>query len=254
NKKRALAKTNLTVVAPGQWLMELAKASPVFPPQTRFETIHYGLDAERYFPLKKVAAKRELGCLDDRITLVFGAADLNVPRKGIGPLIKALHQVPDPDRYRCLVFGGGNFQDSRFKSLSQKMEIRNLGFLKTVEEKRLVYSAADLFLLPSLEDNQPQTGLESLACGTPVVGFDTGGISEFVQQGTTGLLAKVDDAASLAKQIVWLAQRSDLQTEFGLNGRDLILREFELKKQTRKYLQLYDDLTVENYEFMRDAS
>ena len=136
------------------------------------------------------------------------------------------------------MFGGGDIQDLNFGALKQKMEFRNLGFLDTVEKKRIVYSAGDIFLLPSLEDNQPQTGLESLSCGTPVVGFDTGGIPEFVKHGTTGLLASVDDPASLAKQISWLSRKGDLRLEMGMNGRVLVLEQFEVGEQTRKYLPI----------------
>ncbi|MEE2642267.1 MAG: glycosyltransferase [Planctomycetota bacterium] len=238
-KRKAYQGRNLTIVAPCDWLVRLAGESRVFPPATRFETIPYGLDTARYFPLEKSAAKEELGVLDQRINLLFAAMDLENPRKGISELKRSLQLLPTPENYRCLVFGNGELPRSE---LPAGLEIRQLGFLDSVEKVRRAYSAADVFLLPSLEDNLPQTGLESLACGTPVVAFGAGGIPEYVHHGKTGLLANVGSSSQLTKQITWLAQNRDCLKSFGQNGRELIVSDFEIEKQTRKYLSLYDQL------------
>lgn len=252
-KKKAYRRKHMTIVAPSRWLTNLAAESRIFPASTEFLTIHYGLDTQQFVPIEKKTAKAQLALDPTKTSLLFGAIDFNNQRKGIAYLIDALMNLPDPERFQLVVFGTGDLNDPMFKPLTERIPIKPLGFLDHVEEQRLAYSAADLFLLPSLEDNQPQTGLESLACGTPVVAFDTGGISEFVQHGKTGLLANVADADSLAKQISWISDHDKERVEMGRAGRELIVSEFEIEQQTKTYLALYDRLLSAQPAKMRSA-
>jgi glycosyltransferase involved in cell wall biosynthesis len=96
-----------------------------------------------------------------------------------------------------------------------------------------------MVIVPSLEDNQPQMALESMACGTPVVAFDTGGISEFVQDGITGRLASVGNAPQLARSIVAMIRDAESRKQMGHRSRMLLTRDFEVSRQTAKYRQLY---------------
>lgn len=253
-KKHAYGTRALTIVTPSRWLTNLATQSRMFSPETRFETIHYGLDTQVYRPIDKRQAKEKLNLSGDRTTLLFGAADVSNLRKGLKPLVESLSRLPEPEKYECVVFGDSHSASEVLKPISRKMNVRELGFLATDDDKRIAYSAADLFLLPSLEDNQPQTGLEAMACGTPVVAFDAGGISEFVQHGKTGLLAEVNDADNLAKQIRWLSESPESQKSFSLNGRNLILEEFEIRRQTKKYAKLYRQLIAEQTRSSRVAA
>ena len=241
-KKKAFANRDITIVTPCQWLTGLARESQMFSPNSRFETIHYGLDTSRFFPLDKQDAKAKLGLAPDKTTLLFGAADLSVKRKGWSRLLDALCSLPSAKELNCVIFGGGDIPEDDLAQLKSRMDVHLTGFIDNDEAKRNVYSAGDLFVLPSLEDNQPQTGLESMACGTPVVAYDTGGISEFVLHGKTGLLASIDSRESLAKQINWLVQDRDTQQSFGQNARDLIVAQFEIQTQSEKYIKLYDSL------------
>ena len=94
-------------------------------------------------------------------------------------------------------------------------------------------------MVPSLEDNQPQVGLESMACGTPVVGFNAGGIPEYVRPGETGLLAEVADAADLSEQIDWLVSHADARHGMGVCGRKMMEQEFEKSAQSQKQVDFY---------------
>jgi glycosyltransferase involved in cell wall biosynthesis len=108
----------------------------------------------------------------------------------------------------------------------------------------LIYSAADVFVAPSLADNLPNTILESIACGTPVVAFNAGGIPDAVRPGVTGLLAKTGDAAELRSAILGLLGNDSLGAEMSANCRKIALAEYSLELQARRYLEIYEAMLV----------
>jgi glycosyltransferase involved in cell wall biosynthesis len=105
-----------------------------------------------------------------------------------------------------------------------------------------MYSAADIFVAPSLQDNLPNTVLESIACGTPVVAFAAGGISDAVRNGETGLTVPVADAAALRKAIVDLLENDSLRAEMSTNCRKIAVREYDSKIQAQRYVNLYQEI------------
>jgi glycosyltransferase involved in cell wall biosynthesis len=108
----------------------------------------------------------------------------------------------------------------------------------------LIYSAADVFVLPSLADNLPNTMLESIACGTPVVASAVGGIPDTVRPGVTGLLVKTGDAAELRSAILGLLGNDSLGAEMSANCRKIALAEYSLELQARRYLEIYEAMLV----------
>ncbi|HEY6387953.1 MAG TPA: glycosyltransferase, partial [Candidatus Acidoferrum sp.] len=104
----------------------------------------------------------------------------------------------------------------------------------------LVYSAADLFVLPALQDNLPNSALEALACGVPVVAFNAGGIPEIVRDGIEGRLVPRGDVAGLRLAICDMLNRSDTLRQMSANARHRATQEFALELQARRYLQLYE--------------
>jgi glycosyltransferase involved in cell wall biosynthesis len=120
---------------------------------------------------------------------------------------------------------------------------RHLDRLNDDAALSLVYSAADVFAIPSLQDNLPNTVLEAMACGVPVVGFDVGGIPELVRPGVTGLLAPPRDADALGNAIGRLLHDSAKRAEMGLNCRRIAAEEYALGAQARRYRALYHQVT-----------
>jgi glycosyltransferase involved in cell wall biosynthesis len=105
-----------------------------------------------------------------------------------------------------------------------------------------VYSASDFFVMPSLGENMPQTVVEAMACGIPTVAFSVGGIPEIVQPGKTGLLATLQDCEGLSQQIQWMIDHPLERKAMGSRSRKLVCDEFDLDRQTEKYLRLYDQV------------
>jgi glycosyltransferase involved in cell wall biosynthesis len=105
-----------------------------------------------------------------------------------------------------------------------------------------IYSAAEVFVCPSLADNLPNTILESIACGTPVVAFAAGGIPDLVRPGITGLLAKAGDASELRDAILQLLNNRAKHSEMSANCRRVAIEEYELTLQAQRYQRLYEDM------------
>lgn len=237
-KRKLLKGRHLTVVTPSRWLGREAQRSLVFPSRTRFEVIPYGLETDEYRPLDVAATRSELGIPQDAAVIAFGAEDLNNRRKGMSFLFEALRSVESKRPIHALVFGEGKLPTQQLNLAA----VHSVGFVKDVAKKAQVYSAADMFVMPSLEDNQPQTGLEAMACGTPVVAFDSGGIPEYVRSGLTGLLARVGDAQDLSRQITWMLHHDAARHDMSWHARQMIESEFPLRLQAERYLRLYDEI------------
>jgi glycosyltransferase involved in cell wall biosynthesis len=117
--------------------------------------------------------------------------------------------------------------------------IRSAGFLSSAAAQSTVYCAADVFVIPSLAEAFGQTSLEAMACGTPVIGFDTGGIPDTVRPRQTGLLVPVGEDAALADAIRWMMTHGAEREAMGRNARAMAQTEFTLERQALGYLQLY---------------
>lgn len=247
HKKKSYHRKNMTIVSPSQWLLNAAQRSGLFPDSTCFVLIPYGINTKAFYPLEKQSAKQQLAksinsTLHGRITLLFGADNLTIPRKGIHQLKEALGHLQPKSEITCLIFGNGDVQELGLDELHPRIQVHHLGYLKNDVEKQLAYSAADLFVLPSLEDNQPQTGLEAMACQTPVVAFETGGMPDFVRHRKTGYLAAGHQPKELADAIAALIADGPTRAVMGATAREMVCKEFEIDTQTNRYVELYERL------------
>ncbi len=243
-KRRTLRNKKIHVITPSHWLRKLAQQSPIWPKQTSFETIAYGLDLKKFLPIPKPEAKRQLGLDPDKILIGFGAEDILNTRKGSHHLLAALRlrearrQTQTNPTVECLLFGSGKILDR-----SGLPRLHQMGYVDSQTRKNMIYSAADIVVVPSREDNQPQVGLEAMACGTPVIGFDAGGIPEYVRHERTGLLATLGNEEQLAEQIDRLVQNRNARLEMGRQARKMMETDFEAGQQTAEYVQLYNRAT-----------
>jgi glycosyltransferase involved in cell wall biosynthesis len=117
-----------------------------------------------------------------------------------------------------------------------------MGFIMDNRWLSLIYSAADLFVIPSMQDNLPNTVLESMACGTPVVGFDVGGISDMVRSGKTGQLVPVGDAVALGQAMTELLHAPGTRKQMGVESRRVALEEYTHTLLAERHTALYASL------------
>lgn len=236
-KRSALAGRRIHVTAPSQWMIDLAQQSSIWPHETTFEKIHLGFDLKEFYPVDKSEARGQLGIESDGVLIAFGADDITSHRKGFHHLLNCLPQIQSKLPVECLVFGAGEVPPS-----DDLPRFHAQGFVDSVDRQRLIYSAADLVVVPSREDNQPQIGLEAMACRTPVIGFDAGGIPEYVRPGKTGCLVSLGDEGKLAEAISGLVDLQSMRERLGNSALEMVRDEFELEKQTQAYRRAYENL------------
>ncbi len=245
-KKMLFKRKRLHIVTPSRWLGEMAQQSQIFPSSTTFDVIPYGLDTQEFSPIDKRLARQQLGLPQDGTFVGFGAEAIDTPRKGFHLLRQAFQALAhgvdssgahskNATQLQGIVFGRGKFSQEDFG----RFPLHQVGFIDNQARRRLVYSAMDMFVMPSLEDNQPQTGLEAMACGTPVIGFDTSGVPEVITEGKTGFVIPAFETDRLARQIDWLSQRRDLMQEMAQSARADILHRFESQRQAQDYVDFY---------------
>ncbi len=237
-KRHALADRKVHVVAPSQWMLDLARRSPIWPESASFHHIRLGFNLKKFVPIDRDHARKQLGIKSDAILIGFGADDVRNKRKGVENLIDALGLLTTSRPVECLVYGGG-----KVPTKGNTPPLHEMGYVSSMDRQRLIYSAADVFVVPSSEDNQPQVGLEALACGTPVVGFDTCGVPEMVHHGKHGLLASTGDSLELAKQISWLVENPFERNKMSVVARKYMEQYHDTTSQAQLYSLLYENAT-----------
>ena len=120
--------------------------------------------------------------------------------------------------------------------------MRYLGVFGDDVSLRLVYSAADVVVVPSRQDNFPQTALEAQACGVPVVAFDVGGMRDIIDDRITGYLARPFDPQELARGVVWVLEDHLRRLTLGASARAKVEKRFSSSIVSRQYLDLYEDI------------
>lgn len=232
---------DLTIVALSSWMRDCARSSSLFQ-NRRIELIPNGIDTEVYRPLNKQAAREFLRLPQDKQLILFGALQATSDdRKGfqlLQPALQRLSKLDDRDNLELVVFGA-NKPDS---PVDFGLKTHYLGTLNDDLSLVLAYSAADAFVLPSVQDNLPNTIMEALACGTPCIGFEIGGVPDMVKHEQNGYLARPYKVADLAAGISWVLEDLTRLEKMGDRARQKAEQEFTLEVQANRYLTLFKDL------------
>lgn len=207
NKKYSLYKNaNITFVGCSRWLSGKAMKSQLLQKKNVL-SIPNTIDTEIYHPMDQDTARNLLNLPLEKRLLLFGALNVTDKRKGIDYLIQSLRYIENQDM-ELVVFG--QVKDD-IRDLFP-VPIHSMGYLTDESQIVALYNAVNMFITSSLEENLPNTIMESMACGTPCVGFETGGIPEMIDHKTNGYVAKYKDANDLANGIRWILEHKDPQS------------------------------------------
>lgn len=228
-------------VACSSWLKNKAEKSRLLK-HSNIVTIPNPLDVELFSPWNKVEIRKKLGLPPDKYFLLFGAAKVGDVRKGFEYYFEALQfldrERPELNGMLELIFMGNAGLEI---PAGIPYPAHFTGFLTDEKEIAGWYNAVNLFVLPSLEENLPNMIMEAMACGTPVVGFDTGGIPEMIDHGENGYIARYKDSHDLMKGIYWVLCQADAK-ELSENARKKVMDCFSDKIVADRFYQLYSDL------------
>lgn len=197
DKAKLFKRYDFTVCGPSKWIVECAKKSDALS-NKRIECLPNCYDDGVFFCRDKDEARKTLGFNTDKTVILFGAAHDGTANKnkGFDYLQDALTYL-DKNKYFLLIFG--NADESLFESIG--FEHKLLGYVNGDRELADVYSAADIYVTPSLQESFGYTVCEAMACGTPVVAFPVGGILDQIKHKENGYLASLKDSRDLANGI-----------------------------------------------------
>jgi len=234
---------NLRIVTPSHWLAKCAESSALFA-NLAIEVIPYGLDLGIYKPINRQLARQILNLPLNSKLILFGAMSATSDRrKGLHllqPALQKLQQSLDTTGIPTEILIMGASQP-KFP-LDFGLSSHYLGKLSDDVTLALVYSAADIFVAPSLQDNLANTVLEAISCGLPVVAFDIGGMSDMITHQHNGYLAKPFDTDDFAQGISWILEDGDRYQKLSYQAREKAEKEFSQELQAKRYLKLFEEI------------
>ncbi len=237
-KSRAWKDLTLTLVAPSHWLGEKVSASSLAQDR-EVHVIHHGIDTAVFKPQDKEFARSVLGLPQSRKIILFGAVHASSDQnKGFHHLHRAVRRLAtrlDPNDLYCAVFGTEEPSDSP----DMGMTTNYLGHFNDELMLSLVYSAADVMVVPSIQEAFGQTAAEALACGVPVVSFDTSGLKDIVEHKRCGYRATCFDEDDLAAGIVWVLEDETRRHSLSQSARLRVEQLFSRERQAERYIELY---------------
>ncbi len=235
------------IIAPSKWIAECASKSYLFKNQP-IQVIPSAIDLNFWSPVNKNEARYKLNLPMNKKLLLFGAfGALSDFRKGGDLLLKSLailnQKISKELRENIeLIIFGANRSEVEIKT---DFKLKYVGKINNDEILKLYYSASDLFVLPSRKDNLPGTGIESHACGTPVVAFNVGGLPDIIDDKKTGSLAEPFEPESLAQEILWVIENAERNNNLKKTAREKAIKVWDEKRISKiysdYYFQIYND-------------
>ena len=238
-KKAMLDGHNVFFVACSRWLESEARQSALLRGQ-KTVAIPNPLNTSVFHATDKGEARRQLQLPEDKQLVLFVSQRVTNPNKGMDYLVEACQQLaasrPEMVDDTAVVLLGGHAEEVEgllpFKTYP-------LGYISDEHKTAQVYSAADVFVLPSLSENLPNTIMEAMACGVPCVGFNVGGIPEEIDHKKNGYVAAYRDATDLANGLHWVLREAD-RAELGRQAVKKVAHSYSLSNVAIKYTEVYN--------------
>jgi glycosyltransferase involved in cell wall biosynthesis len=240
-KSLSFVRDRLQFVVASRWMEQQVKRSALcshFP----VECIPFGLDCDVFRPIDKAACRTALGIDPVARVVLFVSDNVTNRRKGLAILLDSLSRITHRETVTVISVGRNP------PPATPGVNMLHLGGIANDQLLAIAYNAADVFVAPSLQEAFGQTVVEAMACGVPVVGFATGGISDLIQDETTGYLCPVGDAGALAHELDRALGDDRQRLAMGQEARTIAVRQYPLPLQAERYLAVYERLLRERGE------
>ena len=238
-KRRAWARKRFTIVSPSRWLAECARGSVLFS-GAAVHVIPYPLDIEATWrPIPREAARIALGLPPDKRLILMGAdGGVADPRKGSDLLRESVARLvaPTRDDIELVIFG----QEMPAGPNTWPCRVHWMGDVRDDRILALLYSSADVMVVPSRQEAFGQTALEAQACGTPVAAFQIGGLPDIVVHRETGWLARPFDTGDLAEGLCWMLGDTNRRQGLSQSARDRALKMWSPAVVAPQYVRVYE--------------
>lgn len=231
-KNRIFNSANFTIVTPSLWLKKCVEES--FLKNKDCRLIYNGIDLETFKKTDKSESRKELGLPDSKKIVLFSAdGGVKNPFKGGDFVFQAFEKLKNRNDILFLNIGGNDGQRSE--------NWQDYGYVNDPKTMAKLYSAADVYLFPTLADNCPLTAIEALACGLPVVTFETGGVPEIVENEESGFVVEYKNGEKLVEALEKLLDDGDLRQKMSENALE-VSKKFSSDRMALDYMKLYEEL------------
>ena len=243
SKKKLWANQLFNIVTPGHWMAGCAKDSVLFR-DASVTVIPNPIEMEHlWHPVPQDFARRVLGLQQNKKYILSGSAGGMPQLKGEDLLKQAMAKVVaakdvanKSDEIELLIFG----QYQPVNNNDWPCKVHWLGPVRDDHVMSLIYSAADVMMVPSRQDNLPNTAVEAHACGVPVVAFNIGGLPDIVEHQKSGWLAPAFDTDNLAEGILWVLGDQDRWERMSAAARNIAQERFSAKVVIQQYMRVYE--------------
>lgn len=239
-KERVLHARHITFVACSEWLANEARQSALLQSQ-QIVSVPNPIDTRLFRPTDKAEARKRLSLPADKRLILFVAQRVTNVNKGMAYLIQAIEEMiaarPDTVRDTAVLMLGGHSEE-----LASAFPIPaiSIGYITNPHRIADVYNSADVFVLPSLSENLPNTIMEAMACGVPCVGFRVGGIPEEIDHMQNGYVAAYKDAGDLAHGLSWVLDNADYAALCAA-AHQKAASHYSPQVVVNKYIRIYED-------------
>lgn len=232
----------INFVTCSRWLADTAKGSTLLQ-RFNISPIPNPINTDLYAPKDKSVSKQKLNLNKDKLHILFATMTLKEKRKGFHLLLEALINLDKKspslkEKIELIVMGAG--ENSQFNNIPFNTSFT--GRLKNDDDIVNCYNAADIFVAPSIQDNLPNTVMESLSCGVPVAAFNIGGMSDMIDHMQNGYLANEISPPKLADAIYWIINKIDQSNELSFNSRKKVMGNYTNQIIAEKYSKLYESV------------
>lgn len=247
-KNKVYARGHIYFVTCSKWLGREAKRSRLLK-EHAVQSIPNPIDTHFFKPQDRYEARQKLLLPTDKSVILFVSQRVTDTRKGMDLFIEAIDHItkehPEMKENTCIAILGGHAEE-----IADQLALPTypLGYVSDQEKIRDMYNAASVFVLPTREDNLPNTIMEAMACGVPCVSFKVGGIPEMVDHLENGYIAKEQNATDLAKGIRWVLAEANYQSlSDAAVGK--VQRTYSERKVAQQYINVYyEALAYKNYK------
>lgn len=236
-RKKKIWTRPFNIVTPSKWLEDCVKNSE-FMKDWHVQTIGHPVDTNLWKPISKFEAKKKLGINPNYKIILFGAdGGTKSYNKGFDMLSMVINSIDLKDiQVKLCIFG-----DEKEK-LKLSIPIYNFGKIEEDVKLSLIYSAADICVVPSRVESFCQVAAEAQSCGTPVLSFSVGGLIDIIKHEVTGFLVQPFDLDEFAKYLKDYLNGEYNNTEFNKNSRKRVCELFSKTTISKKYINLYKSL------------